>query len=822
MSEFLNEHDLAKHGDVFLYSSDGQVVASSLDYFYAKPALPIPDLILTEDEKQLVRSLPPLTVSNELNWPPFDYTQTGQPQGYSVDLVRMIAQMTGLQISFTNGLSWQALVEQYKNGEIDLLQSVLLTQDNKSWGLPGSSYMTLPFAVVTQESSSSLTDLSQFAGKSLAIPSGWSIIPLVRGRFPDIEIIETDSTLQALELVLAGEAAAALDNEIIMRYIARHYFLADLQYHTNVSLGEGAVPDKLHIMVPADQPELRSLIDKAIAAIGEEQRKYLSDNWLVFDTGMGASTSSAVPSDSLIRIAANPELHGQLVETRLGGEAYLAYAAPAGATKNPLYVGILSSLDTVVAPFLDQVKLSIAITALFLFLLLPLSWVFANPIVRPIKQLAVENDKVQRREYSKVRRVASQVKELDDLSGSMVSMVASIQAHEQAQRALMDAIIELIAQAIDDKSAYTGGHCERVPELALMLAEHASHSELPAFRDFRLETEDEWREYRIAAWLHDCGKITTPEHIVDKGSKLETIYNRIHEVRMRFEVLWRDAQIDYWQQVGDSPNEQERLAQELKQKEQQLQDDFAFVADCNVGGEFLDQDKLDRLRVLARITWQRYFDNRIGLSPVEELLTPPMEPVLPATEYLLSDKPEHIVQRTQSTDYPAEFAIDMDIPEHLYNQGEIYNLSISRGTLTNEDRFKINEHMISTIKMLESLPFPEELKNVPRYASTHHETMKGSGYPRKLPGEQLSIPERLLAVADIFEALTASDRPYKKAKPISVAVDILHKMVLDNHIDRDCFELFIRDKVYLQYAEKFLSPAQIDTVDTGKYMPESA
>jgi HD-GYP domain-containing protein (c-di-GMP phosphodiesterase class II) len=154
----------------------------------------------------------------------------------------------------------------------------------------------------------------------------------------------------------------------------------------------------------------------------------------------------------------------------------------------------------------------------------------------------------------------------------------------------------------------------------------------------------------------------------------------------------------------------------------------------------------------------------------------------------------------------------------IYNQGELYNLSISRGTLTDEDRFKINEHMISTIKMLESLPFPPELQNVPRYASTHHETMRGSGYPRKLPGDQLSIPERILAVADVFEALTASDRPYKKAKPVSVAVDILYKMVLDNHIDKDCFELFIRDKVYMQYAEKFLPPQQIDEVDTEKYL----
>ena len=204
---------------------------------------------------------------------------------------------------------------------------------------------------------------------------------------------------------------------------------------------------------------------------------------------------------------------------------------------------------------------------------------------------------------------------------------------------------------------------------------------------------------------------------------------------------------------------------------------------------------------------------------MEALRTPPDEAApLPATENLLSDKPHHIIARTRSTDYPPELGINMQVPEYLYNQGEVYNLSISRGTLTEEDRFKINEHMISTIKMLESLPFPDELKNVPRYASTHHETMKGSGYPRKLPGEQLSIPERILAVADVFEALTASDRPYKEAKPVSVAVDILHKMVLDNHIDQDCFELFIRDQVYMEYAERYLSPEQIDDVDVTKYI----
>ncbi len=532
----------------------------------------------------------------------------------------------------------------------------------------------------------------------------------------------------------------------------------------------------------------------------------------------GATYSNVVPSDSLIKIAADAGIHGQLVETQLAGETYLAYAAPLGDGENPLFLGILSPRETLVAPFLNQVKLSIAITAAFLLLLLPISLLFANPIVRPIRQLALENDKVRRREFAKVVRVDTHVKELDELSESMINMVAAIQAHELAQRALMDAFIELIAQAIDDKSAYTGGHCKRVPELALMLAEHASASDLPAFRNFSLESDDQWREYRIAAWLHDCGKITTPEHIVDKGSKLETIYNRIHEVRMRFEVLWRDAEIEYWKQRLETPEQRAELEQQLQQKQRDLEADYAFIASCNVGGEFLDQEKLDRLQDIAKTTWQRHFDDQLGLSPLEELRARNFKQVLPVTEQLLSDKPEHIVQRVQAAIYPPELGINMDIPEHLYNLGEIYNLSVSRGTLTAEDRFKINEHMISTIKMLESLPFPEELKNVPRYASTHHETMRGSGYPRKLPGEKLSIPERILAIADIFEALTAADRPYKKAKPVSAAIDIMHNMVLDNHIDRDCFELFVRDKVYLRYAREFLPESQIDDVDTSKYL----
>ena len=526
-----------------------------------------------------------------------------------------------------------------------------------------------------------------------------------------------------------------------------------------------------------------------------------------------------LPGDDLVRLAANPQMHGKLKESQISGESYLVYAAPTGPLEeNPLFVGIVASSHEVVAPYLERVKLSILLTGLLLLLLLPLSWFFATPIVRPVRQLAVENDKIRRRQFDQVERVESHVKEINELSESMVSMVAAIRSYEQAQRNLMDSFIRLIAQAIDDKSSYTGGHCERVPELAIMLAEKASLSDAPAFRDFHLETDDQWREYFIAAWLHDCGKIITPEHIVDKGSKLETIYNRIHEVRTRFEVLWRDAEIEYLKGVMGEPSREHELRRQLEEKRETLQTEFALVAECNVGGEFLDEKKLQRLREIGRRTWVRHFDDRVGLSPVEAMRLPPETASPPVEEQLLSDKPEHIVRRVNSVEYSPELGIRMEVPEYLYNLGEIYNLSVSRGTLTVEDRFKINEHIISTIKMLESLPFPDELKNVPRYASTHHETLRGTGYPRRLSGDDLSIPERIMAVADVFEALTASDRPYKKAKPLSVAIEILHKMVLDDHIDRDCFQLFLREGVYLRYAEKFLPEEQRDEVDLANYL----
>ncbi len=819
ISDFLRQQQAAKYGELMLYNNAGEVIASSRSAEAPPELPPAPALSLTAAERTWIAQQPPLRVSNEMNWPPLDYAVSGHPEGFFIDVFRLISTMTGLEFQFVNGLTWTGLVERFRRGEIDILHPVTRSREREDWGSYSIPVLEMPISLATRDGFEAADGLAALDGKRLAIPAGWGSIPLVRSNFPGIEIVETRSTLESLKLVLSGAADATLDHEMILRYLQRHYYLEGISYHPLADGSALAGNSSLHLMVHKEQSTLLSVLNKAIAAGSEEQRAFLRDKWLGIVYDAESHDHATVPSERMIDVARDPALENALIEIEHNGQPYFVYGATLHQDKDePLYFGVLVSEQSIVGPFMKKVWISIGITGAFLLLLTPLSWYFAGPIVRPIKQLAVENDKVRDRRYEDVQQVDTQVKELNELSESMVAMVASIRAYEEAQRRLMDAFIELIAGAIDEKSAYTGGHCERVPELALMLAAAASDSNRPPFADFRLESDDQWREYRIAAWLHDCGKITTPENIVDKGSKLEVIYNRIHEVRMRFEVLRRDAEIKYLRELAEHPDRADELQEELRREWAQLEQDFAFVAECNVGGESLDEAKRERLRAISQRTWQRYFDDRIGLSPVEELRRSGAPSPLPASEHLLQDKPEHIIPRERPAEFPPEYGINMDIPEHLYNQGEVYNLSISRGTLTAEDRFKINEHMISTIRMLESLPFPEELKNVPRYASTHHETMRGDGYPRKLPGEQLSIPERILAVADVFEALTASDRPYKKAKPISVAVDILHKMVQDGHIDRDCFELFIRGRVYLDYAERFLDPSQIDEVDISRYL----
>ena len=336
---------------------------------------------------------------------------------------------------------------------------------------------------------------------------------------------------------------------------------------------------------------------------------------------------------------------------------------------------------------------------------------------------------------------------------------------------LFESFIRLINTAIDDKSPYTGGHCARVPVLTMMLAEAANRTTQGPLKDFVMSDKDR-QELKMAGLLHDCGKITTPVHVVDKATKLQTIFDRIHLLDTRFEVLKRDAEIEMLRQGGG-----ETLRAEYEARIRQLDDDREFLHHCNVGGEKMPEEAQQRVHRIAAYQWcdtAGKSDNFASIRSADCLLKP-----------FLSDD-------------------------------EVENLTIRGGTLTATEREIINHHIVVTIKMLESLPWPRHLKNVTEYAGGHHERMDGKGYPRGLTRDQMSVQARLMGIADIFEALTAKDRPYKDGKTLTESLTILGKFKENGHIDPDLFDVFIREKVYLEYANRFLGKAQIDEVDLSK------
>jgi len=365
-------------------------------------------------------------------------------------------------------------------------------------------------------------------------------------------------------------------------------------------------------------------------------------------------------------------------------------------------------------------------------------------------------------------------KEDRQLAESLASQAAVALTNKKLindQKALFEAFIKLIATAIDEKSPYTGGHCKRLPELTMMIADACNKENEGVLKDFVMEEKDGY-ELMIAGWLHDCGKVTTPEYVIDKATKLETIYDRINAVNTRFEVLKRDAQIALLEkklELANSSNDISgdditRAEEEYKQKIKQIDDDKEFIRRFNIGGEFMTEESQQRVRDIAEQRW---------------------------------NDPDGVNAK-------------------LLSEDEIKNLTIAKGTLTPEERQIINSHISVTIKMLEKLPFPKHLANVPEYAGGHHERMDGKGYPLGLTRDQMSVQARMMGIADVFEALSASDRPYKSGKKLSECLFILGKMKEDNHIDPDIFNVFVKDKVYLTYAEKFLSSDQIDEVDQSK------
>jgi len=788
--------------EAYVFHHSGEVIASNTSPKESTEEMVVEPISLNTAEKQLVAMTPSLLVSNQVDWRPYDYTRAGEPQGYSIDLLKLLANKIGLELEFINGFKHTSLLEKLQSNELDVAHSLV--------GLGSEPNRLLLFEEPLAMASNSSV-LPAVQEMHFGVFAGHDFSQQLKQFNPSAKVTVFNDNQEAVGALNRGQINVLVDTKRALEHRKQtnqselfvHPFMVDV-----------SVP--FYLSVNRTQHHLIPLFSKALANVTPEELSHLEMAWYQ------QVKDNRIPHLELYAMSQSPGSQGLIQRGNVDGKSAFFYVSKLSRDKSQEgeYLAVVVPESIVMAQVYQRVYTTLGITMLIMGLLLPLAWVFGSPIVKPIRKLIHQTHKIKRREFDAVEHVDSNIKEVWELSNSIQEMAQEIKQREKQQQDFVDAFIQLIAQAIDDKSPYTAGHCNRVPELGMMLARAAEKSQSGQFEGFKFENDNERREFRIAAWLHDCGKITTPEHIVDKGTKLEANYNRIHEVRMRFEVLWRDAEIEFLQsQLSSTLNKKEALTQ-LHSKKQQLQEDFGFIATANVGGEFMSDDKVERIKQVAAQTWQRHFDDRLGLSPFEELNKSESEVRLPVTEPLLSDRPEHIVKRIRPLVFDPSFGINVDVPEHQYNLGEVYNLSISRGTLTAEDRFKINEHMISGIKMLEALPFPAELSNVPRYASTHHETLKGTGYPRKLSAKDLSIPERILVIADIFEALTAADRPYKKAKPVSVAIDILYKMALDEHVDIELFRLFLSSGVYKEYAEQFLPEEQIDAVDISQYFSE--
>jgi HD-GYP domain-containing protein (c-di-GMP phosphodiesterase class II) len=322
-------------------------------------------------------------------------------------------------------------------------------------------------------------------------------------------------------------------------------------------------------------------------------------------------------------------------------------------------------------------------------------------------------------------------------------------------RHLFDAFIETIATAIDEKSSYTAGHVRRVADLTMRIAGAINRSKEEAWVDIKFSA-DELDELRIAAWMHDVGKITTPEYVVDKSTKLETIHDRTEIIQARWEIMKRDLTIEALKQ-GLPDADLNALTEGLEEKFKTLDSELEFIRGCNLGGEFMADDDVERLESLAK-------------------------------------RQVRIQGEAQPT----------------ISENELYNLSIRKGTLTEEERLIIQNHAAISIKMLSQLPFSKTLKHVPEYAGGHHEKLNGQGYPQGLTSEQLPLQARILAVADVFEGLTASDRPYRQPMLLKKAMEIVRFMVSDGELDERIVDVFEASGVVRAYAEKELLPTQFD------------
>ena len=360
----------------------------------------------------------------------------------------------------------------------------------------------------------------------------------------------------------------------------------------------------------------------------------------------------------------------------------------------------------------------------------------------------------------KIVSFSDELVELVQALSSQASVALTNQLLIEEQKTLFRSFIKLVVDALDKKDPVTGGHCNRVPLLTMMIAEHIN-SDTMKYKNNQF-SDDEMDELFVAGWLHDFGKVATPDHIMNKSTKLQGLYDKIDQVKLRFEILKRDIELNFYKnKLSNIDNNTEELDAQLKQ----VNEDFKFLQASNIGGEFMSEELQNRVHDIAK----------------------------------------------QKIELDNKFC-------SILNEKEVDFLTIKKGTLSKEDRQIMENHVSLSYELLDKLPYPDHLKQVPFYAGCHHEKLNGGGYPNGYSGDELPLQARIIAIADVFEGLTAPDRPYKEPYKLSKALNILKYMVNDGEIDPDLFKLLITKKLYLKYANEHLNSNQIDVIDEEKLL----
>ena len=359
---------------------------------------------------------------------------------------------------------------------------------------------------------------------------------------------------------------------------------------------------------------------------------------------------------------------------------------------------------------------------------------------------------------------SNEVVELVESLASQASIALTNQMLIEEQKQLFKSFIQLVAEALEEKDEVTGGHCTRVPVLTMMFADAINDDSEGAYKNYKF-SEDEMEELYVAGWLHDFGKVATPEHIMNKSTKLECLFDKIDLIIMKFEILKRDKSIEFYKKMILNPNDENELRKNMIKEIESINNDLNFLKDCNIGGEFMSDEMKKRVEDIS------------------------------SQKIYVEDKERNILSNSEKE-----------------------NLQISKGTLSNDDRQVMNKHVSLSYELLNKLPYPKHLKQVPFYAGCHHEKIDGSGYPNGYKGDKLPLQARVIAIADVFEGLTAPDRPYKKGYSLSKAIQILSYMVKDKEIDEDLFKLFINKKLYLKYAKNHVDSSQIDEINEKEFL----